>query len=440
MTPTPPPRATAASAASGAAAVPSPPDSAAGSTTTSSDQTPLVLPSTQGRTAKTIDFRSVTWDDVTPPGDSDDDGGKPIGVMGLPWEMLSSKQLRTICSQLGIKGVKNAKMSIMVTKICAIYATRNVYHTTRQQQADDGAVVQEDAGATRKQVQCSFRLINILFSDDFAGAFATLGDVANRALLDTGRAANDEHFWVRFRAAFVEPHPDYDTLDFVSSDEVFSTQDHIDPGIIVPHDWKKLRTIWKGIQAEYKAALSRFTVSGTHDMSFYNFCYGKLDVYYLRKKLEGRPNLMPTVEADLPKDCALASDMQVNDVIVLPTPPSSKRQKISPGQQENSSGVMIAEAIRDLSASKKNSELSKQKGNIMADEATRRKDDQMYKKWERAQARLSRIYKELRNPELLSYKERKNLVADCKELTKRKKALSQALGMEVDDDDDDDSI
>jgi hypothetical protein len=59
---------------------------------------------------------------------------------------------------------------------------------------------------------------------------------------------------------------------------------------------KRLRSICsrlnlKGVNAEYKAALTRYTVSGTHESDFYSFCNGKLDVYYLRRHLEQRPVL-----------------------------------------------------------------------------------------------------------------------------------------------------
>lgn len=107
--------------------------------------------------------------------------------------------------------------------------------------------------------------------------FARLGDVASRQLLDTGLAANDEHFWVRVQEAFIQPNEDYDQLEFLD-DEYIADHDYIDPGDIVQHDWKKLRSIWKKPNSDYKAALARFTVSGTHDSNFYSFCNGKLDV------------------------------------------------------------------------------------------------------------------------------------------------------------------
>ncbi len=62
----------------------------------------------------------------------------------------------------------------------------------------------------------------ILFSDNFADDFATLGNIAaNRALLDTGKVGNDELFWIRVKEAFSEPNPIYDVLDYLS-DDVFA--------------------------------------------------------------------------------------------------------------------------------------------------------------------------------------------------------------------------
>jgi hypothetical protein len=119
--------------------------------------------------------------------------------------------------------------------------------------------------------QCSFRLINILFSDTFAANFATLGNIADRNLVVSGRAGKDEIFLVGVHCLFVQSDPvDFDNLRFLD-DDVFAGQDHIDPGKMIQHDWKKLRMIWKGANADYKAALIRFTQSGTHNQSFWDY-------------------------------------------------------------------------------------------------------------------------------------------------------------------------
>ena len=95
------------------------------------------------------------------------------------------------------------------------------------------------AAPSRKEVQCTFRLMNILFSDEFAGEFATIGNVANRESLDSGKGGNNQLFWERVQDAFVEPNNnDYDRLYFTDDkDGVFAAQSHINPAQIVEHSW-----------------------------------------------------------------------------------------------------------------------------------------------------------------------------------------------------------
>ena len=127
----------------------------------------------------------------------------------------------------------------------------------------------------RKQIQCPFRLMNIIFSDEFVEDFASLGNVASRQLLDSGKASNQQHFWERISMAFVTPEHAYGMLYF-DDDEVIACHCHIDPSKIVPHDWTKLRTMWRTINADYKAALNKFTQLGTHCNDFYAFCNAKV--------------------------------------------------------------------------------------------------------------------------------------------------------------------
>jgi hypothetical protein len=140
--------------------------------------------------------------------------------------------------------------------------------------------------------------------------FSCIGDVASRVTLNTGKATNDDLFWVRVQRAFTkeESFDKYNLLKF-NDDLIFAAQGHIDPGRIVCHDWKKICTIWKSINSEYKGAYTQFTMSGTHSNDFYCFCNGRLDTYYLLKHLEIKPEVNGIVEADLLEQCALSSDM-----------------------------------------------------------------------------------------------------------------------------------
>jgi len=158
---------------------------------------------------------------------------------------------------------------------------------------------------TRKEPQCPYRLLNILSSDMFSEGLAQLGNVANWFELDTGKASNNQLFWEGMQETFTRNSELFDNLHF--EDEVLSNLHHLNLKKIVQHDWKKLCTMWKNLNVEYKAALNNYTMSGTHLSNFFEFCHGRHDIYYLRKHLEAKPNLNSTVAAVLPEEAHIDS-------------------------------------------------------------------------------------------------------------------------------------
>jgi len=84
---------------------------------------------------------------------------------------------------------------------------------------------------------------------------------------------------------------------------------------IVPHDWKKLRSLWKQVNSHYKECLGWFTKSGTHSSNFFDFCDGRLETYYLRQHLDARPDLTGTVVADLPEEVFMESTSRPSSTI-----------------------------------------------------------------------------------------------------------------------------
>lgn len=141
-----------------------------------------------GETADINDLPKVTWRDLAAVGDD----GQPTSILGIPLTYFNVKKLRTICSKLGIRGVKNVKKHIMIDAIQMLYVNKKAYAALGMTQ--DPSTLPR-AEPPRKEVQCSYRLLNILFSDEFADDFGNLGNVASRELLDGGAAGNDEHFW-----------------------------------------------------------------------------------------------------------------------------------------------------------------------------------------------------------------------------------------------------
>jgi hypothetical protein len=107
-----------------------------------------------------------------------DSAGSPVGYSGKLWSQYAVVKLGTICSKLQVYGVKNACKDHIMDAIVNTYNNKQAYSTMKEmvnnQQANGGA------SSTRKEVQCPYRLLNILFSDDFAEEFANIGNTASR--------------------------------------------------------------------------------------------------------------------------------------------------------------------------------------------------------------------------------------------------------------------
>ncbi len=246
--------------------------------------------------------------------------------------------------------------------------------------------------------------------------------MASRSLLDTGKAANDQLFWEKVLAAFIKQDDNYDVIRF-QEDNVFAAGFNVNTSAIVLHDWKKLRSIWKAVNVEYKAALTRFTQSGTHDSSFTNFCNRKPDFYYLRKYLELRPNLNNTVEADLPEDCAILSDV-IGD-FKGSVGSSSKRK-----QSEND----VAEAIRDIpllqcnQSWQSNGCFTWKKKIVGAKMELRQKHAVLFEEWEKSVSHLRSLHQDLcgnRFDEVT----KAELEDDINGLVQQKNMLASQLGL-----------
>lgn len=287
-------------------------------TTQNKDNSPSTIASDKTPTPRTIDkqqtptaspqrnFTNMTWEDI-----DIDDKGVPIGCFNMKFQEIGAKQIRSMCTILQVRGIKDKKKDELIQRIIGIYHNHKGMETfeKRERTSNGGTTM----SATRKAVQCSFRLLNLLFSEEFAERFASIGNVANRHQLDNGQGANEQGFWESVQEGFCETNEVYGTLRFQDDDVFPFDPEQINPSKIVAHNWKKLRQIWKGINSAYKIALAKYTQSGTHDNNFYSFCSGQTDVYYLSLWLKIKPNLTSTVVAELPEECAISSDQASSD-------------------------------------------------------------------------------------------------------------------------------
>jgi hypothetical protein len=383
-----------------------------GTSNTTSPSSIEIVVTTVTETIPRNKFELLTWETC-----DKDEEDVPIGFEGRLWNNFSVLKLRNICSKLQVYGIKNAKKENIIESIVTTYQNTKAYSTIRKSMTDD------NQQGTRKEVQCPYRLMNILFSDDFVEDFSTIGNGANRRLLDTGKAGNEEHFWRKVKDAYMISKADYNVLQF-REDDVFASE-NIYPGKIVAHEWKKLRSIWKGVNADYKVAKARFTQSGTHDSCFYGFCAGKKEAYYLRLHLEDRPSLNEMVEADLPEACNVASSTTKEERATVER--SAKKRAVD----------TLAECIKDSFDKNNVNDLMNKKIEFMLYEAGRKErvfnlrlEESKLAEWQSLRDNIKQLRKELfSTTSIITIEEHQELKNDIKCLLVRKNKCAKLLGM-----------
>ena len=152
----------------------SPHDAGVNALSTASASPPVTFPSTCRSplsVASGLYLLEAQWSDI-----SEDNLGVANGIFGVEWEEFSSKQLRIICTRLNIKGVRNAKKQDMVDRIVRTHKNKKAYGVMLAQVESKMPANQKDK-TPRKQIQCPFHLMNVLFSDKFLEDFANLGNL-----------------------------------------------------------------------------------------------------------------------------------------------------------------------------------------------------------------------------------------------------------------------
>ncbi|GMF49327.1 unnamed protein product [Phytophthora fragariaefolia] len=112
--------------------------------------------------------------------------------------------------------------------------------------AGDGVQIVNQYGTRSKH--CMFRLINNIFSNEFAERFFRIGDTATRTELD-GKLLNERsNFWLDVRATFIDTYPagnERNLLVFDDDADFFG----IDPSLAKNfHSAKKLQNVERSKQ------------------------------------------------------------------------------------------------------------------------------------------------------------------------------------------------
>ncbi|KAE9011904.1 hypothetical protein PR003_g15306 [Phytophthora rubi] len=171
-------------------------------------------------------------------------------------------ELRDFSIANSIRGYKNKKKDVLLSLIAQRMKNNKIYGRIFRAKK-----MKDRNEPEAKQIQCPFRLINIIFSSHFASRFVSLCDQRSRADLDAAVSAEDT-FWEDVLAAFLDSAcvEEYDNL--VAAHHAFDP-DSINPSHTVRHSKKQLRQMWGSSHGAYRHAHIRFTTSGTNGEDFY---------------------------------------------------------------------------------------------------------------------------------------------------------------------------
>jgi hypothetical protein len=90
---------------------------------TTKETLPVSTNTTEARNDSVTTLENVQWGDIC-----EDEEGKASGVLNSKWSALS-KKLRTICTRLSIKGMKNVRKAQMIECLIQSYHNRKAYDT-----------------------------------------------------------------------------------------------------------------------------------------------------------------------------------------------------------------------------------------------------------------------------------------------------------------------
>ncbi|KAE9291535.1 hypothetical protein PR003_g25007 [Phytophthora rubi] len=209
----------------------------------------------------------------------------------VDYESWSADQVRKECTRRGLKLKASMKKGERIDVLRRQDVARATYDGILL--GDEGESASTNA-VTKWAKHCWYRLLNILFSDEFSTRFSQSGDMASRAELDSKSVNDRSRFWQEVRAAFVQQYPrTHERNLLLFEDDMFAGAD---PSVTRSHSASKLLKMSKEVIKNYFIAEQKFTTSGQNEDEFWKFVDKRGAVLYMRKWLTLKPDLINFVK------------------------------------------------------------------------------------------------------------------------------------------------
>ncbi|GLE05645.1 hypothetical protein PINS_up014683 [Pythium insidiosum] len=266
--------------------------------------------------------------------------------------------LRSVVRRLKATPEKEAKKSYLEAIRAAQEMGKRIDETKA---AHDSSV----SARERRDMDSSFRLMNVIFLDEFADRLVELGNPATRPQLDTKAIGASSSYWTGVVSAYSdEDNEEPNALKCV--DAAFAS---VDPAHFKRLECEKLWSTWRELGCEYRRVHTNFTKSGSN-ADFRSFSASRIDVYYLHLLTTTyKPDLLGCVLQKLPDSIAFDSlDASTNHEIGSSTKETSRYFDEKHRKRKDGGKDVIVDAIRELSASRVPQSVAKRQSDLREEE------------------------------------------------------------------------
>ncbi|KAF4133251.1 hypothetical protein GN958_ATG17597 [Phytophthora infestans] len=165
--------------------------------------------------------------------------------VSVDYSSWKADEVRKECTRRGLIVKGNLKKDERITIL--------MHHDMLQASIGSSTIDSTSVGARTRH--CMYRLLDLLFSDEFATRFSQSGDEPSRAALDTREVIDRSCFWADVQTAFATT-----------------------PSVTKALSAKKLFEMWKDVNKHYIVAEKKFTTSVQHENEFRNL-FKAVDTY-----------------------------------------------------------------------------------------------------------------------------------------------------------------
>lgn len=226
-----------------------------------------------------------------------------FGIGNYQANLFTHNIIRSLCIQLGIKQYHGLKkddlLEMLATRKLNLQAYDHIDPKFKQPK--------------NKDINCTLRLFNVMFSDKFVPKFMEMGNQPTRHELDTNNIP-ETAFWKEVLLDYLDiSNPNYGKLQYQHQ---ALRKKGINPSKFAELDWRKLQSTFRFVRGLWATAMGNVTKSGEHEEDFWLFCNGRLDVLYLYLHTQTKPELITAVTTNMPETATFDSEnYNVEDLV-----------------------------------------------------------------------------------------------------------------------------